>query len=417
MAEHESTAITTDKADLGKLGPMGAVLAVIGGLLFFVLGPGITGGMDHLYGSYMFGLLFWTLITLGCLGMGLLHHTVRGTWSVSVMRLFESGGGAASLLLMAVLFIPIIVLPGAMHSLYEWTHAEVVKNDPILTHKAPWLNETRWVACLVLYFAIWILWSTIMRRSTLKQDESKNFKLEAGRMSWGAVGMVVFAVTSTFASVDWIMSMEPHWYSTMYGLCVVINACYGALAIATVFVTSNARKEPYKSIMSHFLTRDIGNMLFVLTMLWGYTTLSQFLIIWNGNIPETTSYYQKRMAMYPDGMQGNWWAVLGFILIIGTFFVPFYCLLAPRVKKYTQNLRSIGIWMFLMCILNVYMLVIPALPGRGELGPISKFTLPDIFAWMFVGGLWLVVFGAISRRAPLVPLYDTRLQEAASNAH
>jgi hypothetical protein len=418
MAAHETTVVEKTDADLGKLWPIGAVLAVVGGLLFFLLGPNLAGEhKETLYGSYMFGLLFWTGLTMGCFGLSMLHHATRGSWSLSVLRLFEAGGGWQSLLLMGVLFLPIIVLPDAMHSLYEWTHADVVKNDPILTHKSAYLNEPRWIAFLVMDFVLWIGLAALMRRSTVKQDATKNFKLEAGRSSWGAVGIVIFMFTATFAVLDWIMSMEPHWYSTMYGAWLVVTACYGALALCVVFLTSNANKQPYASVISPQLTKDLGNMLFVLTMLWGYTTLSQFLIIWNGNIAETTAYYARRMAMYPDGMQGNYWAVLGFFLIIGTFFVPFYCLLAPRTKRYVANLKTIAGWMFAMAVLNMYLIVVPALPERAVEGPLSKLTLTDFFAWLLVGGLWLMVFGAISRRAKLIPQYDTRLQEAAANAH
>jgi len=418
MATQDTHASGAPGVNFGKFWQMGAVIAIIGALLFFVLGPSMAGEHgDHLYGSYMFGLLFWTAISMGCFGLSLLHHATRGSWSVSVMRIFEAGGGALTLILMGLLFAPIVALPNAMHSLYEWTHEEVVKNDPILQHKAPYLNETRWIGFLVMYFVLWVGLSAFMRKSTTTQDKTKNYRLEAGRMSWGAVGIVMFMVTATFAVLDWIMSMEPHWYSTMYGVWLVVNASYGALALATVFVTANANKQPYASIVSPQLTKDLGNMLFVLTMLWGYTTLSQFLIIWNGNVAETTQYYAKRLAMYPEGMQGNQWAILGFILIVGTFFIPFYCLLAPRVKRYTANLRTIATWMFVMAILNMYLIVIPALPERAPMGPLSGLTLPDFFAWLAIGGIWLVGFGFTAAKAPLVPLYDKRLQEAKANAH
>jgi hypothetical protein len=415
MAVHETVVIEREGVDLGRLSAIGFVLLIVGALLFALLGPGMVEHKEMLFGSYLFGVLFWTAVTMGCFGMMLLHHATRGSWSISVLRIFESGGGWANMLLVVLLFIPIIAM--GMPHLYEWMDPSVVRNDPILQHKQPYLNQGAWVIRFGFYIGLWIIWAFVLRRSTVKQDETKNFKLEAGRGSWGAAGIVMFMLTATFAVTDWIMSMEPHWYSTMYGAWLVVNSCYGALAFATVLFCSNVRKEPYRSILSGQLTKDIGNMLFVLTMLWGYTTLSQFLILWNGNIAETTSYFARRMAMYPDGMQGNWWALLGFIIIIGTFFVPFYCLLAPRVKRVTQNLRGVALWMFLMAVLNMYLIVIPALPERGKLGPISSFTLPDLFALIAVGGAWLIVFGIMSRRAPLVPLYDTRLQEAARNAH
>jgi hypothetical protein len=256
-----------------------------------------------------------------------------------------------------------------------------------------------------------------MRRSTTKQDETKNFKLEAGRGSWGAAGLVMFFLTVTFAFLDWVMSMNPHWYSTMYGAWMIVGSSYGALALMTVIVCHYSEKEPYRSIVSPFLTKDLGNMLFVHTMLWGYTTLSQFIIIWNGNIPETTSFYKVRMATYPPGMAGNYWAFVGFILIVGMFFIPFYSLITPRTKKYPSLLKKISIWMFLMAILNMFLIVVPSIPKRADMGPISPYLITDILAWLGIGGLWLAVFSATTKKAPLVPLYDTRLQEAKAHAH
>jgi hypothetical protein len=410
MATIESQS-TAKSVDLSKLWPIGVVFAFlgIGGLLLFSGGVG-----DHFYGSYIFGLIFWAGTTLGCFGLALLHHATRASWSISILRLLEAGGGWASLILIALLFIPL--LGGGMHVLYEWTHHEEVMKDPILAHKAGYLNETFWLVRLAIYFAIWIGWSLLMQRSTIRQDQTKDYKLEAGRMSWGAAGLVMFFVTVTFAVLDWVMSMNPHWYSTMYGAWLVVGSAYGALALMTAIVCHNAQKEPYRSIVSPHLTRDLGNMLFVHTMLWGYTTLSQFLIIWNGNIPETTSYYKTRMAMYPPGMQANWWAIIGFILIVGMFFIPFYALIAPRVKKYPNLLKNLAIWMFIMAVLNMFLIVVPSVPHRADEGPF-KYLLTDVLAWLGIGGLWFMVFGFMTKKAPLVPLYDTRLQEAKANAH
>ncbi len=404
---------STDRSvNLTKIWPVGAALALIG-LLGLFLASG--GRAEQVWGSYIFGFVFWMGITLGCFGLSLLHHATRGSWSVSVLRLFESGGGWQSLLLMLVLMVPIALF--GMHSLYEWTHHEVVQNDPILKHKEFYLSEGFWMVRVVFYFALWMFWARHMRRSTIKQDQNKDFKLEAGRGSWGAAGLVMFFLTVTFAFLDWVMSMNPHWYSTMYGAWMIVGSAYGALALMTVFVCHNADKEPYRSIVSPYLTKDLGNMLFVLTMLWGYTTLSQFIIIWNGNIPETASFYKVRMATYPPGMQGNYWAFVGFVLMVGMFFIPFYALISPRTKKYPALLKKIATWMFFMAVVNMFLIVVPSIPERAQMGPISPYLVTDILAWVGIGGLWLAMFGYMTGKAPLVPLYDTRLQEAKAHAH
>ncbi len=397
--------------DLGKIWPVGVVLAIVGiaGLLM------ASGGKaDQFWGSYIFGFVFWMGITLGCLGLSLLHHATRGSWSVSVIRLFESGGGWQSLLLMLAIFAPVALL--GTHSLYEWTHADVVQSDPILKHKEAFFSIPFWILRIVFYFALWVFWAFLMRRSTIKQDQTQDFRLESGRSSWGAAGMVMFFLTVTFALLDWVMSMTPHWYSTMYGAWMIVGSSYGALALVTAIVCHYADKEPYRSIVSPYLTKDLGNMLFVHTMLWGYTTLSQFIIIWNGNIPETTTFYKVRMATYPPGIQANYWAFVGFVLMVGMFFIPFYALIAPRTKKHPALLKKIALWMFFMAVINIFLIVVPSVPHRAEAGPL-KYLAADIFAWLGIGGLWFAVFAAMTKKAPLVPLYDTRLQEAKAHAH
>jgi hypothetical protein len=420
MANHETQTTEGRGADFGRLWTLGGVLAVAGLALFGFLGYTLLNSKENwadlLLGSYMFGLMFWVSITIGCLGLTLLHHTVRGSWSVPLLRIWEAGGGVVTLVFMAILFIPIIVgMLTGWHHMYHWLHPE---GDIILEHKSKYLNFPFWILRFVIIFAVWIFFSGFMRKSTLKQDESRNFRLEAGRSSWGAAGLVAFFMMSTFAAIDWLMSIDGHWYSTMYGVWIVVGSAYGALALAAFVITSNASKAPYRDVMHPNLTKDIGNMMFVLTMLWGYTTLSQYLIIWNGNIPETTQYFAMRTSsIAPPGMEGNNWGVFGFILMIGMFFIPFYSLLAPRTKRKPESLRKVAIWMFCMAVLNMYMIVIPSLPYRAHMGPLSLLTVTDILAWLGIGGVWLATFGALIKKAPLLPLYDSRLQEAKKHAH
>lgn len=412
MADHEIAHIEGSKADLSKFKSFGVIMAVVGFAGMFLLG---MSNMDGLFGSYMFGFSFWLSVTFGCLGLTLLHHTVRGSWSFAILRLLESGGGWMSLLLMALLFLPIVLF--GMPHLYEWMHSDVVQGDPVLRGKTAYLNQGFWTLRYAVYFLIWIFFAWKLRKSTERQEENLNFREEASRSSWGAVGMVTFMLTATFATIDWLMSMNPHWYSTMYGVWLVVGSAYAALAFCTAILCANAEKEPFRSIISPNLTKDLGNMMFVMTMLWGYTTLSQFLIIWNGGIPETTSYYADRMSIYPPGMQQNFWAIIGFVLIVGMFFIPFYSLLSPRMKRYPSNLKKVAMWQFVMAIINMHLIVAPSVPGRAVLGPFTVNTLTDLLAMVGVGGIWLIVFGLAASKATLLYRYDTRLQEAVKNAH
>jgi hypothetical protein len=198
----------------------------------------------------------------------------------------------------------------------------------------------------------------------------------------------------------------------MFGAWYIVCSCGAGLAFSLLVFNANSDKEPYRSVLSPELGRDQGNMQFVLTMLWGYTSLSQFIILWNGNIPETTSYYKERSsAMFPPGMEANSWGAVGLALMIGRFFVPFFTLITPRIKRFPQNLRLIAGWIFCMHIIEIYMFVTPSIPGRGPLGPIAGHLGYDAIAFLAIGAIWLTVFGFQMGTTSLIPTYDNRLEE------
>lgn len=408
---HDSTS-SGERLNIQRLGrPMlfGGVVVTLVYWIFMFSNPGINS-----FGSYMFGLIFWVSITLGMFGMSLLHNTVRGTWTVSIIRLLEAGGSATSLLTMAVLFLPIVLKQDV---LYEWADTAKRMADPIMAHRSNYLNPALFDIRFVIYFGSWAGLAYFLRKSVFRQEAGEGFKLEMGRSSWGAVGMLYFFISVTFAVTDWLMSMDKHWMSTMYGTWFIIMSCGAALAFCLMVFNANADKWPYRDVISNTLLKDLGNMQFTLTMLWGYTSLSQFLIIWNGNIPETAAYYRTRSSeTHPAGMESNHWGILGLALILGRFFVPFFALLAPRVKKYSKNLRVVGGWIFVMHIIEIYLLVQPTIPGRALMGPFAGHILYDLWAWAGLGMIWLGVFAAQTAKAPLLPTYDMRL-EAMKHAH
>ncbi len=259
--------------------------------------------------------------------------------------------------------------------------------------------------------------SHVARKSTLKQDETKNFKLETWRSSFGAAMLPIYVLSVTFAMTDWGMSLDAKWYSTMYGPWTMIGAVLGALAFCVLIVTTNNERDPYSSIVGPNLTKDLGNMMFLFTMLWGYTSLSQFLIIWNGNLPETTSYFKNRSSNFNAAMGMNNWAALAMLTAVGQFFVPFFTLLSPRSKRYSKNLRKIAGWIFVVHVADVYLLVLPSTKARINGGPLSANIWLDILAWSGIGLLWLGVFAWQTKKAALLPSYDSRLQEALAHAH
>ena len=419
MSDHHPVPAHTEDGAASKiLAKLAAPSALVGFIATaVVLAQALQGGKtgELMMGSFLYGWGFWLSMTLGMFGLTLLHHMVRGQWTLSILRFLESGGGLIQFALMFVLFIPLLINPVV---LYHWADPAYVAGDAIMMNKQWILNEPGWQIRIAVVFAAFAGIAWFFRNSTKRQDSNKNFRLEAGRSSWGAVCFCFFMLASTLLVTDLFMSLEAHWFSTMYGPWQLVAAGGGALALCIGLLCLNAKKDPFKDVVFPGLTRDIGNMMFTFTMLWGYTTVSQFLIIWNGNIPEFTQYFAKRSsAIHPPGMETNNWGVLGMALIAGRFFIPFFLLLAPRTKKYTHLLARVVGWIFVMHILDTYMLLIPALYGRPEMGPLSSQTPWDFLALIGVGGLWLATFAYQLQKAPILVKYDTRLQEAKAHAH
>lgn len=399
---------TAPEARFDKLAPVAGLVALVAGIAT-IAGMALPESRELALGSYIFAFIFWICIALGFFGLSLLHHAVKGIWTSSTIRLYEAGGGPAMFGAFAALFVPILL---GMGTLYEWTHLDVVNTDAVLRKKAPLLNSSVFIIGTVICFVLWILLSNFMRNSAQRQERSGDRKLEEGRSSWGAFGLVVFVLSVTFAFVYWGMSLEPHWFSSMYPVWFIVGQALAGLALATLIVCLNANKRPYNEVVSKNHLRDLGNMLFAFTMLWGYTSVSQYLIIWNGNIPEFTQYFVRR--------SDNWWNAIGMVTIVGQFLVPWFVLLAPRTKKDPMRLARICGWILVIRVVDVYLTIIPAVPFRphtmrATYSPMPQWT--DFVAFIFIGAVWFLVFSWQSRKAPLIPTFDNRLREAMSNAH
>jgi hypothetical protein len=411
IAEHHSENVTSQsQVDLGKHGPAALIVGIVlvGILLGAILTQSAEGGQSLLWGSYLYGLVFWAAIAFAMFGLTVLNHAVRSTWTLSVLRILEAGGGWITLAIFGIGFLPVAA---NLSHIYPWAMPGIADHDPeykrLLAHKAPYLNPGVWIAQLVVFFALWIGLSWFMRNSALKQEKTQDFQLENGRMSWGAAGLVMCFLTGTFAFIAWVMSLEPKWYSTMYGLWFTIGSSLGAYALAVTVFNLNANKKPYSDFVTKNVLKDQGNMLFVHTMLWGYTSLSQYLILWNGNLPETTSYYVRRASFG--------WNAWGMATIFGQFFIPFFLLLSPRTKKNSPNLRSIAGFMFFVHIIDYTLIVAPALPGRIDT---ATGLIPwDALSFFGFGALFVAGFCFMFRQAAPFPTYDSRLQEAKAHAH
>jgi hypothetical protein len=396
---NESTVVKLERfaPAAGLLGLIGTIVSVV---VMFMPGQDARN-MTH---SYLFAFVFWGAFALGCFGLTLLQHTLQAKWGLPVLRLFEAGGSTRMLFMFGILFVPIVAtVVSGNPIIYKWASEANRQADHILHHREPYMNPVFWTIRWLGFFALWLLWSRRMRASTLRQDETKNFSEQQMRANWAAPGLVMFVLTVTFAFTDWIMSADVHWFSTMYGVWLITGMSLAGLALVSLILGVNAKRAPYEGIVTPRLTRDLGNLMIAFTMLWAYTSLSQYLIIWSGNLPEFTIYYVNRSR--------GWWNAIGAVTIIGQFFIPFLLLLSPRVKATPILLARLAGWILVMRLIDTYLVVVPTF--RASAQPLWT----DFVALIGIGGLWLYGFFSSLGKAPLLPTYDPRLLESEAHAH
>jgi hypothetical protein len=370
-----------------------------GGAAFLVLVAGALFDPHQFFRSYLVSFVFWTGVALGCLALVMLQHLTGGAWGIVIRRILEAG--ASVLPWAALLFVPIAFGVGR---LYAWAQPAVVAADPLLQHKAPYLNVPFFLGRAVVYFAIWGGFAILMRRLSAEQDRTGGAAVARKLQLFSGPGIVLYVLTMTFASVDWIMSLEPHWFSTIYGALLVAGQGLGAFAAAITALLVLARWSPLKEAVSRPVLHDLGKLLLAFVMVWAYFSFSQFLIIWSGNLPEETPWYLRRM-------QGAWRGV-ALALILFHFALPFVLLLSRELKRRSSTLVQVAGLVFLMRIVDSYWLTLPAFEDGSVrvawMDPVAVVALGGIFVGLAIRSL---------RTAPLLPVRDPHLEEALAHAH
>ena len=382
-ADEEATEEDHDESDV-EVGVASLAIAAVAG----VQSP------DQFFRSYLVGFLFWFGVSIGSLAVLMLQFMSGGAWGVVMRRPLEAG--AATIPLMAVLFVPILF---GLHSIYEWTHEEVVASDPLLQHKASYLNVEFFTARAVLFFAIWIALGYFLDRWERTWAESGNpwYSLRVRRVSAG--GLVMVGLTLTFASVDWMMSLEPHWFSTMYGISFIVGNMLSGFAFCALVVIILSTEEPMSKVAASSNFRDFGNLQLAFVMLWAYTAFSQYLLIWYGNLIEEIPYYITRM-------RGGWGATAA-ILIVFHFFIPFVVLLMRNVKDRARALGVVALLILVMRLVDLHWLISPAFEGGAFH---NDWRIPLIVVGL--GGPWFYVFVRRLRQQPPVPMYEDYVRDA-----
>ncbi|MEO8098523.1 MAG: hypothetical protein ABI811_12545 [Acidobacteriota bacterium] len=343
--------------------------------------------------SYLYGYFFWLGMGLGCLGILLMHHTVGGKWGMPIRRMCEAG--ARTLPYMIVLLIPVLL---NLHTLYPWARPEAA-NDPVIHAKAAYLNVPGVIGRSVFCFFIWGLYGYLLSKWSGEQDRTGDEKLIGKMRSVSAPGLVVFTFVTTFAFIDWVMSLEPHWFSTVYGAMFLIGQMLESFAFVIALVIVLSRRPPLSRYMTKQHLHDLGNMMFAFMVLWAYLAFSQFIIIWSGNLPDEIPWYLRRL-------EGGWgWVALS--LVIFHFAIPFVLLLMRGVKRQADRLFAVCLLMLAGRLVDLYWIVEPAFYNQQ-----LKIHWLDFVTPVAVGGLWLAVFFAQLKVRSLVPLRDPRLEGA-----
>jgi hypothetical protein len=360
---------------------------------------------DQFFRSWLIAYLLFLSIALGSLALMMVQHLSGGAWGV-FRRIFEASSRTLPLLM--VLFIPVLL---GMTSLYPWTHEDHVQADAVLRHKAPYLNVPFFVARAVIYFAGWWGISYLLNKWSQQQDAGDvavNTRIQ--RLS--GAGLVFYALAVTFAGIDWIMSLNPHWYSTLFGFLMIGGQGLAALAFTIVVSTFLFRHEPMSRLLKPTHFHDLGKLTLAFVMLYAYFNFSQYMLTFAANLAEEIPYMTVRTR--------NGWQYLALFLTIFHFAVPFFLLLSRDLKRAAHRLVVVALWLILMRFADIYMLVSPEFASTGgnlhllEGEHVSHLFVHwlDVAAPLAIGGLWLWMFFTQLQQRPLFAAGDPYLREA-----
>jgi hypothetical protein len=376
--------------------------ALVAGVI--LLAVAVAGGFHdwtQFFRSYLVGFVFWTGVSLGCMVILMIHHLVTGTWGFALRRLLESG--AKTVVLMAALAIPLMM---NLSKLYSWANPAAMAGDPMPPFKRFYLSLPFYLGRTVFYFAAWMILAYLLNRWSSEQDATGDPATAHRLARLSAAGLLIYGLTITYASIDWVMSLEPRWFSTIYGLVFMVTEMLAAMSLVTVLITLLADREPFAKILKPQLFNDFGNLLLMLTMLWAYLSFSQYLIIWAGNVQDEIPWYLKRAT--------GKWAWVALLLIVFHFAVPFLLLLMRFVKRRRSMLCWVAGGLLVMSFVDIFWLAVPSFEPRGP-----QFHWMDFAILLGMGGLWLSLFLSQLKKRPLMALRDPRweaMQKAAGEA-
>jgi len=372
-------------------GPVGTIALACGLIGLAASGYGFTIDRAQFFYSYLTAFFFWLSIALGGLFFVMLHYLANAKWSVVIRRLSENI--MLALPVMALFLIPVFL---GMHDLFHWTHEEVVQADKILAGKQSFLNANFFIIRGISYFVIWSLLSVYLYRKSIKQDQKHEAGFLKSVRAVSAPGMILFALTITLASVDWLMSLDPHWFSTIFGVYLFTGSFLAFLSLVAIIGRYLSGQGVLKGILTDEHYHDIGKLLFAFTIFWAYMAYSQYFLIWYADIPEETYWFLNRWV--------GTWKGFSMLLLFGHFVLPFLLLLPRWSKRNAVMLTIVALWILLMRWVDLYWLIFPTHSPDGV-----HLSWMDISTLAGIGGIFIwFVWNRITSQ-PLIPVNDPDL--------
>jgi hypothetical protein len=375
-----------------KLGMGTAVLGVAGTAVGFLL-----SGQVRFFQAYLVAYTFVFGIVLGSMALLMVQHLSGGAWGVVIRRPLEAA--VRTMPIMILLYLPIAF---GVHDLYHWSHPEAVTGDAMLEWKAPYLNTTFFYIRQVAYFAIWFLIGRMLTTWSADQDRSGDPQLVKKFSRLSGAGLVIYSLTVTFAMIDWTMSVNPHWFSTMWGPLYMVGQGLSAMAFVITILILLSQSAPLNRIITSHHLHDLGKLLFAFLMLHAYLSFSQFLIIWAANLAEEIPHYLVR---WDGGFQ-----YLSIFMILGHFAVPYALLLSRDIKRSFTRLRLIAMWILFARVVDYYWHVAPEFHKEG-----LNIGILDVATPIAIGGVFLALFAANLRKYSLLPVNDPGLEKALAH--
>jgi len=349
--------------------------------------------------SYLLAFLFWSGVGIGCLSLLFIQHLTGGRWGLLIRRFLEAG--SRTLPFVAIAFVPLLL---GLGRLYEWADPVRVDADAVLQRKTLYLNPGFFAARAAFYFVVWGAVGYFLSAWSVRRDARQDQRLDRRLRGLAGGGIVLSGLAITFSSIDWAMSLDPHWFSTIYGIIFMVGQTLSAFTLVILLVSAMAQEEPFRRVVTRDTAHDLGKLLFAFVMLWAYIHLSQFLIVWHANVPEEIPWYLRRI-------QGGW-KYLAWTVLAVHFLGPFLALLSRSIKRDLRRLSIVAAAVFVARWLDLYWLVAPSLDR-----PHLTLHWMDVAAAVGLGGLWLWLFARLLASHPLLPQQQDDLEPATAGGH